>query len=254
MFNYNLTCFSSSLGQDMHIQLYGTAGVPLLAFPYQGCQCDNFGSHGMIDAIAGLIETGQVQVYCVDSIDKETFCAQGRPLDERAQRQESFVHYITDEVLPLIEDTKSSTHLPLAVGIDLGATNAAGVFLRRPDLFCGLMGLSGSYDAAFYTGGQLSDAWRANSPLHILGDLRSDASRVELLRHREIALCTGQGAWEEECIRTTRMMGDLLATSRIDAWIDVWGADVFHDYSWWSRQLVYFLPYFLKNLSARTDT
>ena len=34
----------------------------------------------------------------------------------------------------------------------------------------------------------------------------------------------------------------------IPAWVDYWGYDVSHDWPWWKKQLVYFLPYVLNDI------
>ena len=56
----------------------------------------------------------------------------------------------------------------------------------------------------------------------------------------------GQGAWEDEGRRTTAIMGDIFRDKGIRAWVDFWGHDVNHDWYWWKEQILYYLPYLLK--------
>jgi esterase/lipase superfamily enzyme len=59
-------------------------------------------------------------------------------------------------------------------------------------------------------------------------------------------LCVGQGRWEEEGRRTTEIMRDIFRAKKIAAQTDFWGYDVDHDWFWWKKQILYFLPEFLK--------
>jgi esterase/lipase superfamily enzyme len=66
-----------------------------------------------------------------------------------------------------------------------------------------------------------------------------------MYRYRDIILCCGQGAWEDEMIYSTSRMKELLDYKDIPAWIDFWGNDVNHDWDWWQIQLPYFLNHIL---------
>ena len=75
----------------------------------------------------------------------------------RAERQENYYRYIIDEVLPLIREHNHSALRPLVTGCSMGATHSAIMFLRRPDLFEGVIGLSGCYDAHFFFGSWMNN-------------------------------------------------------------------------------------------------
>ena len=64
-----------ALVREMEFKVYGHAGRPVLAFPSQDGRFFDFKNNGMIDCIAHLIEAGRVQVFCCDSIDRETWSA-----------------------------------------------------------------------------------------------------------------------------------------------------------------------------------
>ena len=56
-----------------------------------------------------------------------------------------------------------------------------------------------------------------------------------------LAVCVGQGAWEDEMLADTRALKRILGEKEIPAWVDVWGHDVNHDWPWWRKQMPYFL-------------
>ena len=68
-----------------------------------------------------------------------------------------------------------------------------------------------------------------------------DHPYVEMYRYRDIILCCGQGAWEDEMIYSLNKLKALLEYKNINAWIELWGTDVNHDWDWWRVQLPYFL-------------
>ena len=238
---------SKRLDRMMNIRTYGKAsGVPILVFPTQDAMSDNFENFGMIEAVADDLKRGRIQLFCVDTVDTETWSNLWGDKVWRAQRQEQYYAYIIDEVVPRIYMENTSKRLPIAAGCSLGGLHAAIVFFRRPDLFDGVLSLSGVYDAKFFTDGWMNDVLYDNSPLDFLANMPGDHPYIDLYNRRRIVLCVGQGRWEEEGRRTTALMGDVLYSKDIHAWVDFWGYDVDHDWDWWKKQLVYFLPFVLR--------
>ena len=238
---------SARLNRLMSIRVYGNAsGVPILVFPTQDAMSDNFENFGMIDTVADDLARGRIQLFCVDTVDTETWSNTWGDKSWRANRQEQYYAYIIDEVVPHIRAENTSGRLPIAAGCSLGALHAAIVFFRRPDLFDGVLSLSGVYDAKFFTDGWMNDVLYDNSPIDFLSNMPSEHPYIDLYNQRRIVLCVGQGRWEEEGRRTTALMGDILYSKDIHAWIDFWGYDVDHDWDWWKKQFVYFLPFVLR--------
>ena len=85
-----------------------------------------------------------------------------------------------------------------------------------------------------------------NSPERFLPNLPADHPYVGLYNARRMIFCVGQGAWEEDGVRTLRHLERVFAEKGIRAWCDFWGFDVNHDWPWWFRQMRYFLPRFLE--------
>ena len=127
--------YSDRLQREMHIRVYGHTGTPLLILPTQDSMCDNFENFGMIDTVAPEIEAGKIQLFAVDTVDRETWSNVWGDKGWRAARQEDYYNYLIEEVLPFIRTENGTGRLPIAVGCSLGGLHAAIVFLRRPDLF-----------------------------------------------------------------------------------------------------------------------
>ncbi len=106
--------------------------------------------------------------------------------------------------------------------------------------------MSGVYDAKFFFDGWLNPTLYDNSPADFLANISPQHPYIEIYNSRKIILCIGQGAWEEEGVRTTAIMREIFKAKNIKAWTDFWGYDVCHDWYWWKKQILYFLPEFLK--------
>ena len=64
---------SKCLNREMHILIHGEKGLPLLVFPTQDSTCTNFEDFGMINTISDFIDRGDIMVFTVDTVDKESW-------------------------------------------------------------------------------------------------------------------------------------------------------------------------------------
>jgi esterase/lipase superfamily enzyme len=236
--------WSQALGQDMSLTVYGHWGRPVLVFPSQDGRFYDFEGFGMVEACASLIDAGRVKLFTVDGIDPQSWTNLAAPPADRARRHDDYNRYVADEVVPFVQ-RHASVETLWTTGCSMGAFHAANTFFRRPDLFDGVIGLSGLYRAAWFTGGYCDEAVYFNSPLDFLPSLQ-DAWHLDRYRQSRIVFAVGQGAWEEDCLRDTRELDQVLAAKQVPAWFDYWGPDVNHDWPWWRRML----PFFLDRLGA----
>ncbi|MDM8271865.1 esterase family protein [Thermophilibacter provencensis] len=247
----NVACGSAILGRDMHVNVYGKKGLPVVVFPTMAASPESIEEVGIVDELADYLDSGTIQLFCTETVDAESWGGSGDPA-ERAQLQESFYHYVVDELVPLVHKVSKSKARPLALGFDLGATHAAIALLRRPDLFQGCMCLSGCYDARRYFGDWMDATLYDNTPCAFLPNMPADHPYVAVYNQRQLLFCTGQDVTEADCLRTTREMDANLARLGVEAWCDYWGGDVTHSWNWWKKQLRYFLPIVLDDVEKTT--
>ncbi len=236
--------FSPSLNKEMTVKIYGHWGAPILVFPCSLGRYFDYEGMGMIDAIAEIIDAGRVKIYCVDSIDAESWYNFAIPPTARNDRYQAYDRYIADEIVPFIRNHCREPELRILTnGCSMGAYHALNLFLKRPDLFAGTIALSGLYRLDRTEFGLTAEDIAAvyyNSPLHYLAGLE-DRWYLDWYKKSRIIVCTGQGAWEDEAVEDTHRLHDIFKEKRIPAWIDFWGVDVSHDWPWWFRQMNYFL-------------
>ena len=247
----SVVCGSAILGKDMHVNVYGKKGLPVVMFPTLAASPESLEDAGVVDELAEYLDSGIIQLFCTETVDQESWAADGDP-KERAQRQETYYHYVVDELVPLVHKVSKSTARPLAMGCDMGATHAAIALLRRPDLFQGCVCLSGSYDARRYFGEWMDATLYDNTPCAFLPQMPADHPYVAVYNQRQLLFCTGQEASEADSLRCTREMDANLVRLGVEAWCDYWGGDVTHGWYWWKKQLRYFLPIVLADVEKTT--
>ena len=231
------------LNREMHIMIYGHGGMPFLCFPTQNSMCHNYEDFGMIDQLADFIEDGRTQLFVVDSVDAESWSPKDGDKEWRAARQEQYFHYITEEAVPFIRSRNDRP--PAVTGFSMGANHTLITFLRRPDLFCGMIALSGVYNSDFFFDGWMNPTLYESSPERFLPNMPADHPYIRLYNERKIIICCGQGAWEDDGLGTLRFLESVFREKGIEAWCDYWGYDVNHDWPWWYKQMRYFLPFML---------
>jgi esterase/lipase superfamily enzyme len=233
------TWSSPSLGHDMTLKVYGHAGRPVVAFPSQEGRYWDFEHWGMVDACGGLIESGRMRIVAVDGIDWQSWADRGAHPSDRARRHEDYDRYLVTEVAPFVRE-HSGRERAWLTGASMGAYHAANALFRHPDVFDGLVAMSGLYQLRHFIGEHVDDAVYFNSPLLFLPSLE-DPWYLDRIRAASIAIVVGQGAWEDEMLADTRALEGVLRAKGIPAIVDYWGHDVNHDWPWWRRMLPHYL-------------
>ena len=129
--------YSPALGREMECKVYGHGGRPMLYIPCQDGRFFDFEDFHMADTLAPWIESGQLMVMSIDTLDKETWSDTNGDPYWRIRRYEQWLHYIVDEAVPklryLSKERNGWDDLPgvIAFGCSLGATHAVNLYLRR---------------------------------------------------------------------------------------------------------------------------
>ena len=61
------------LHRDMELLVFGHAGPPMIVFPSSMGAFFEYEDRGMIDALADKLEHGALQLFCVSSVDSESW-------------------------------------------------------------------------------------------------------------------------------------------------------------------------------------
>lgn len=239
------TLHDEGANRDFDLVVYGSKGQPVIAFPEADASCVCWENNGMVAALADLIEAGTIQLFCVDSLDDESWHATGALDEYRRQNLADWFDFIEHELLAFVGTTSTSRRRPLLVGAGMGAMNITVALLRKPAAYAGLLALSGTYDVRALVGDWAVPEWLAFSPVDLVANLDPASDVVKALKDGQLAFVSGQegsetGAWSQS------LLEERMAALGIDATFELWGYDVSHDWCWWQEMCRQLLPCLLK--------
>lgn len=232
---------SEPMGRKLYLWQYGDFGWPLLVFPSAAGMAHEWEAHGMIEALAPLIDGGKLKVYCVESNVSEAWTRKEADPRWRITRHQAYEQFVVNELVPWIRDDCRTPAIKIAVsGCSLGAFYSANFALKQPELFHYALCMSGRYNISDFIGGLQSPDVYFNNPLAYAPNLNGDAlERVR--RNTHLVLVCGQGKWEEGNIEETNALADVLASKGISHQREIWGRDVNHEWPWWRKQALLYL-------------
>ncbi len=223
--------FSPTLQREMDLLVFGHAGARLLIFPTSKGRFYEWEDRGMIGVLADQIEAGQLQVYCVDSVDEESWYAWWKHPGSRAWRQTEYDRYLCDEVLPMTR-AKNPDMTLITLGASFGAYHALNFALRHPELVGRAIGLSGVYDISYwasdFAGG---DVYYQNPVAYMANE--SDPGRLAALQRMDIILAVGRDdRLREQSERLSGVLWNRGIGNALRLW-DGWS----HDWPYWTQMI-----------------
>jgi esterase/lipase superfamily enzyme len=230
--------FSRSLNKEMPIEIYGHFGFALLLIPTASADYLEYERFGLIDALGGLINEGKMKVFSINSINNESWMNREMEGAHKAIKQNQFNEYVCNEVVPFIKDHTSADTPIIICGASFGALHSMNIFLKFPQLFNGVIAMSGVYDLMEYTHGYYDDQVYFNSPIHYIPNL-SDHEILEKIRKGKIIIAAGEGDHEDP--EASRRFSAVLNTKSVVHDLEIWGKDMSHDWSTWKKMLPYFI-------------
>jgi len=189
--------FSDNLNREMELLIFGHAGRAVVFFPTRMARFYDYENWGIIDSLKTMIDKGEIQLFCVDSIDGESFYNQDVFPSVRIDRHLQYEKYILNEVLPFI-DTKNQGGYIETAGCSMGAYHAINLATKYPWLFKKAVGISGRYDLTDAPGdfkdllnGYRSETVYFNMPAQFIPNINEE-DLLNHLRKIEIILAVGE--------------------------------------------------------------
>lgn len=223
--------YSPSLHRDMELLVFGHAGARMLVFPTSQGRFFEWEDRGMVAAVSDHLQRGWLQLYCVDSVDAESWYAKWKHPVDRALRHEDYERYLLSEVIPFSEHRNANPFL-ITTGASFGAYHAANIAFRHPHRFGRVVGLSGLYDIRRFADGYYDHHIYRHNPAHFISD-EHDSHRLDALRRLDIIIATGQDdAFRENNLHLSRILWEKGIWNALRLW-DGWA----HDWPWWQQMI-----------------
>lgn len=229
--------FSPVLDRSMELLVFGHSGRPVIFFPTRSAHFYDFENWRVIDAMKDKIEAGELQVYCVDSIDSESFYSESAP-PQRIARHLEYERYILEEVVPFISKQNKNRQL-VAAGCSLGGYHAVNITLKHPSVFTKVVGMSARYDLTqalpFFADlfdGYFDENIYFNMPNHFIPRI-SDPQLLTQLRKLDITLVVGR---EDTFLDNNMHLSDSLRRISVPHQLYIWEEEAHRPRYW--REMV----------------
>jgi esterase/lipase superfamily enzyme len=206
-------------------------------FPTSGGRFFDAEDNGLMDALAAKIEGGQLQLFCLDSLDAESWYNLQVPPRLRIARHLQFERYILDEVIPAIRARNQHASL-MTLGFSLGGYHAVNIALRHPETITGFVSLSGMFDLTRFLDGYYDQECYFNLPMHYVPNLTDPWFLDRIHRNAKYVLATG---WDDQCLAQNQALQTILAMKGIPHQFFIWDRENSHDWSTWCEMAAEYL-------------
>jgi esterase/lipase superfamily enzyme len=226
--------YSSRLGREMDLLVFGHAGLPVLVFPTSGGSFFEYEDRGMVGTLAPTIEAGNIRLYCVEAIDMESWYNRRVHPRQRVERHLAYESYLLDEVLPLIhsqEPDRPDKRIAVT-GCSLGAFHAALLAFRHPWLVSRMIALSGKFENSTFVNGYSDTDIFLTNPLAFLPGLE-DSHSLDALRAMNIVIVAGDA---DPHVKEDYELAHILGAKNIPHMLDIWEGWA-HDWPYWQQMI-----------------
>lgn len=223
---------SPSLGRSMTIRIYGDSGTPVIGLPTRGKDAGQWERRGAINAISHQLEQGYNQLYCLETVDGESFLADEVLPAKRLMRYRQYEAYVIEEVVPYIRQRNNVDYLMVA-GMDLGGYHAVNLALKHPLEFDKAIGISGLYDIKSFFGDFYSEDLYFNNPIDYVPNLNKQPL-LNKIRSVDFRLVTYK---EDPRRQYAEKLARIFRTKFIDHKLDVWNLPAAGEWDTWSKMI-----------------
>jgi esterase/lipase superfamily enzyme len=233
--------WSDRLHRNMELLVFGGTGAKVLVFPTRCGRFYEYEQLRMTEVLKDKILAGQIQLYCLDSIDSESLYSPTLHPADRIRRHCAYEAYILNEVLPFMQTHNPNPNV-IAHGCSLGAYHAINIAARHPGIFRKVAAFSGRYDLTMTVkhyrdlfDGFYNDDIYFNTPTHFLPNLTCP-SLLNDLRSLHIVLAVG----EEDAFRdNNEYLSQILQSKGIDHEIYFWRGVAHQGHEWRQMARIY---------------
>lgn len=234
--------YSPNLEKEMELLVFGHAGAKVLFFPPRMGRFYDYENWKIIKALEDKISNGDLQLFCVDSVDLESFYNSFKHPGYRIYRHIQYEKYVLNEVLPLANLINPNPNI-ISAGCSLGAYHAVNIAMRHPHLFCKVVGMSGRYDLTKSKGyfedllsGYHNDFVYFNMPNQFLKNME-DQQLIQQLDKMDIILAIGK---EDQFLESNYKLSDILNEKGISHHLIEWDEEA-HQARYWRKMVQIYL-------------
>ncbi|MGJ8744620.1 esterase family protein [Polaribacter sp.] len=234
--------YSPNLEKEMELLVFGHTGTKVLFFPPRMGRFFDYENWNVIEALKQKITNGELQIFCVDSVDIESFYNNLKDPNYRIYRHIQYEKYVLEEVLPLANLINHNKNV-VSAGCSLGAYHAVNIAMRHPTIFYKVVGMSGRYDLTKSKGsfkdllsGFHNDFVYFNMPNQYLKNLK-DSFLIAQLRKIKIILAIGK---QDQFLDSNYKLSNILHEKGIPHELFEWNEEAHKACFWRDMVQIYF--------------
>ena len=220
----------------MEMLVFGHDGPPVMVFPTSTGAFYEYEDRGMVATLAPKLEQGHLRLFCVSSVDNESwYCKRIHPR-HRVERHLHYEDYILNEAVPLVRHITRRDGIGVT-GCSFGAYHAMVFALRHPYIFTSCVSMGGAFDVSQFLDGYSDEDCYFLNPLSFLPGL-SDAYYLDQFRRNKWVLVTGD---HDICRSATEQFSGLMHSKGIAHSLHVWNHSK-HDWPDWRPMVEAYVP------------
>ncbi|MFN4144972.1 MAG: esterase family protein [Runella sp.] len=217
--------YSPTLGRDMELITIGTWGYPILLFPTSMGSVHQNRDMGLTESARWFVETGKIKLYCVSSIDRDSWYAKHLHPSVRVYNHSVYDRFLNNELVPAIRHECNVDKIGVA-GCSFGGYHALNFAFKHPDKVAYLFSMSGAFDIRSFLDGYSDETVYFNNPVDFMPNEQG-------WRFGHIKIVLGTSEWDI-CLNDNIRMSNILKAKGINHWLDIKGWEN-HDWPLWRR-------------------
>jgi esterase/lipase superfamily enzyme len=234
---------SPNLDREMELLVFGDSGTRVIVFPTSCGRFYDWENREMIETLKPQIDQGKLQVFCVDSVDAESWWNTDASPSEKAARHLAYHQYVIDEVLPFSEKMNDNDFV-IALGASMGGYHAINLTLRFPEKFDRCVAMSGPYDFVQMSAPYNVFSWSHNcddsdvlkcNPVPLLKTLSQ--AHLDKLKKVEIIFPIGQ---TDPLYDSNVMLAQELTEKNVPHSFYTWDGFA-HDWPFWKDMMLHYV-------------
>lgn len=221
--------WSPHLHLDMELLQFGHTGHPVLVFPSSMGSFHEYEDNGMVGTLWDRLNYGHLMLFCVTSVDAESWYNKSAHPADRVRRHDNYEKYILNEVLPFIRHRSGRIDLTVH-GCSFGGYHAVNFALRHPDAVTSCVSLSGAFDNRSFLHGYFDDLAYHHNPVDYLPGLDDAWFHGHFHGDWKMVLATSN---HDICLGENYRLAEILGRKNIPHRLDVWNNNMPHDWPLW---------------------
>lgn len=208
---------------------FGDRGFPVILFPTSMGSFRQYEDQNTVGYLTDKVDAGFIQLFCVDSVDAESWYNDGAPPSYRAFRHTQYDAYLRDEFAPYVQHEAGRGDMGV-FGCSFGAYHAANFAAKYPGLVSKAVCLSGIYDIHRFVNGYWDDNCYFNCPTANIPNMSGEW--IDRLRGVQWVIATGE---HDSLVQQNRDFSALLWNKGIPNHCEIWPGVFGHDWPWWNE-------------------